>query len=234
MWPFVATLNLLLLSLLVVVTGCQTEEAKFESGPPGAGNSTPASAAPASALSKALAAAPTTPAATNAPKSEGLVLHEGDTVRITFPGASTLDMLEKIRTDGKISLKLMGEFQAAGLTPSVMEKELLRLYDRQLQTKEVTVTVESAAFPVYLSGAVLRPGKILSDRPLTVLEAIMEAGGFDSAKANLKKITVIRHEKGKTEHYKLNLKGVIQGQEDDKFNLKPSDIIFVPERFQWF
>jgi protein involved in polysaccharide export with SLBB domain len=69
---------------------------------------------------------------------------------------------------------------------------------------------------------------------MTPLEAIMEASGFDTAKANMKAVTVIRRENGHTEHHKLNLKRVLQGKETEDFELKPSDIIFVPERFSWF
>jgi polysaccharide export outer membrane protein len=115
-----------------------------------------------------------------------------------------------------------------------MEKQLILLYGPQLQTKEVSVSVISSAFPVYVTGAVLRPGKILSDRPLTALEAIMEAGGFDYTKANLKAVRVIRFHDGRTDHYLLNLKRVLNGQQSEQFNLKPSDILFVPEKFSFF
>jgi polysaccharide export outer membrane protein len=165
---------------------------------------------------------------------EPIVLHEGDVVRISFPGAPNLNTIQPIRRDGRIALQLVGEIQAAGLTPTALEKELLKLYGPQLQTKEVTVAVESSAFPVYVTGAVLRPGKILSDRPMTALQAIMEAGGFDYNKANLKKVAVIRHEGGRTEHFTLDMKGILEGHQSEQFNLKPSDIIYVPERFNWF
>jgi polysaccharide export outer membrane protein len=167
-------------------------------------------------------------------KPQEIVLHEGDVVRISFPGAPNLNTTQQIRRDGRIVLPLVGEFQAAGMAPSAMEKELLKLYGPQLQTKEVSVSVDSSAFPVYVVGAVLRPGKIMSDRPITALEAILEAGGFDNAKANMKKVTVLRHEAGRVDHYKLNLKGVLQGEDSEVFNLKPYDIIYVPERFSWF
>jgi polysaccharide export outer membrane protein len=167
-------------------------------------------------------------------KPDAIVLREGDIVRITFPGAPNLNAAQTIRRDGKIALQLVGEVQAAGLSPGTLEKELIKLYAPQLQTKEVNVTLESSAFPLYVTGAVLHPGKITSDRPLTALEAIMEAGGFDYAKANLKAVRVIRHEKGRTEHYVLDLKSVLRGEQNDPFNLKPADIIYVPERFTWF
>jgi len=174
------------------------------------------------------------PATQTEVKPESIVLREGDVVRISFPGAPNLNAVQTIRRDGRITLQLIGEVQAAGMTPSALEKELVKLYGPQLQTKEVNVAVESSGFPVYVTGAVLRPGKITSDRPLTALEAIMEAGGFDYAKANLKAVRVVRHEGGRTEHYKLDLKGVLQGEQNDPFNLKPADIIYVPERFSWF
>jgi polysaccharide export outer membrane protein len=162
------------------------------------------------------------------------VLHEGDSVRVSFPGAPNLNTVQQIRRDGIIALPLIGEFKAAGLTPADMEKELVKQYGSQLQTKEVNVAVESSAFFVYVTGAVLRPGRVISDRPMTALEAIMEAGGFDYNKANLKKVVVIRHENGNTQHQLLNLKKVLHGEKDEPFSLKRSDIIYVPERFAWF
>jgi polysaccharide export outer membrane protein len=170
-----------------------------------------------------------------APKSDVIVLREGDTVRITFTGAPTLNSVQRIRQDGRITLpENKGEFKAAGLTPPALEKELLQLYSPELQTKEVTVAVDASELPIYVTGAVLRPGKISSDRPLTAVEAIMEAGGPDFTKANLKKVRVIRTENGRTEHHILNLKDVLKGDANDQFKLKPADIVYVPERFSWF
>ena len=164
--------------------------------------------------------------------SESMVLREGDTVRISFPGSPTLNTVQQIRRDGKVSLALVGEFQAAGLTPVQMEKELVKLYAPQLVTKEVTVALESSVFLVYVTGAVLRPGKLLSDRPLTALEAVIDAG-VDYQKANLKSVVVIRRENGRDERHTLNLKKALQGSGGQPFYLKPSDIIFVRERFTW-
>jgi len=63
----------------------------------------------------------------------------------------------------------------------------------------------------------------------------MEAGGPDYAKANLKAVVVIRQEAdGKTHNYTVNLKSVMEGKQVEPFFLKPSDIVYVPERFAWF
>ena len=170
----------------------------------------------------------------SAPASDSLLLREGDTVRLIFPGAPNLNAVQAIRRDGKLALALVGEVQAAGLTPSDLEKKLLELYGPQLQTKELTVTLESSAFTVYVTGAILKPGRVVSDHPLTALEAISEAGGFDMNKADLTKIRVLRNDGKKTEYFSLNLKAYIAGKNTYIFHLKPSDIIFVPERFVWF
>ena len=96
------------------------------------------------------------------------------------------------------------------------------------------MSVESASFPIFVTGAAVRPGKIISDRPVTAIEAIMEAGGFDYAKANLKGVIIIRQEDGKLKNYNLNLKQAMQGKRSEPFYLKPSDIIYIPEKFTWF
>ena len=163
------------------------------------------------------------------------VLREGDSIKIAFPGAPNLDTTQQVRRDGKITLSLGGEIVAAGKTPADIEKEILKLYGDQLAVKQVVVTVTSSSYPVYVSGAVLRPGKILADRPMTVLEAIMEAGGFDQAKADLKKVKVLREFEGQTVSYTVDMSKVIKGVPGTKpFYLKPSDKIHVPQKFNWF
>jgi len=163
------------------------------------------------------------------------VLREGDSIKIAFPGAPNLDTTQQVRRDGKITLSLGGEIVAAGKTPDEIEKEVLRLHGGQLAVKQVVVTVTSSAYPIFVTGAVLRPGKISADRPMTLLEAIAEAGGFDHAKANLKKVTVLREFEGQTMSYTVDMRKVIGGDPSAKpFYLKPADKIHVPQKFNWF
>lgn len=178
--------------------------------------------------------APTETAVTAARTAEAFTLQEGDMVKISFPGAPNLDSAQTIRRDGKITLAMIGEVSAVGRTPTELEQELLKLYSSQLVTKEVSVMVVSSSYAVFVSGAVLRPGKIMADRPLTALEAVMEAGGFDSAKADMQAVKVVRQEAGGTKNYILNLKHVLDGKSNESFYLKRSDIIYVPEKFSWF
>jgi polysaccharide export outer membrane protein len=172
-----------------------------------------------------------TPAAVRA---EAEPLREGDILRIAFPGSPNLDTTQQIRRDGRISLPLIGDVQAATLTADQLQAGLVKLYAPQLSSKEVTVAVVSSTFPVYVTGCVLRPGKVESNQPLTALEAIMEAGGFDTARANLRDVHILRRENGVQMTYTLNLRTALQGQEKKPFFLKPSDIVFVPERFSMF
>jgi polysaccharide biosynthesis/export protein len=167
--------------------------------------------------------------------SEIITLREGDTVKIDFPGSANLDTTQQIRRDGKISLQLVGEVQASGLTPEELQDSLIKLYAPQIASKEITVSVESSTFPVFVTGAVVRPGKVLSDHPITALEAIMESGGFDYATANMRSVKIIRNENGVMKHYTVNLKRVLDGDKDQVlFYLKPQDIIYVSERFELF
>ena len=167
-------------------------------------------------------------------EAEVLVLREGDDVRISFPGAPNLDTTQRVRTDGRITLSMVGEVMAAGMTPSELEKKLLELYSTQLVSKEVTVTVVSSSFTVFVSGAVLKPGKIVSDHPISALEAVMEAGGFDGTKADMQAVRVVRIQDGVTKNYVVNLKLALEGGQSEPFYLKRSDIVYVPEKFSWF
>ena len=165
---------------------------------------------------------------------EIVALREGDILKITFPGTTGLDTTQQIRRDGKITLPLVGEVQAAGMSTEALQANLVKLYASQLASKEVVVTLATSTFPVFVTGSVIHPGKIVSDHPITALDAIMEAGGFDYTKANPKAVRVIRHDKDRVENFTLNLKLVMDGKENQSFYLQPSDIVFVPERFSWF
>ena len=218
-WAGPARAALCAMGVLAVAAGCQTAPPHSTTAPP--------QAAPASPVA-------TSNESTNSNKS--MVLKEGDTVKIAFPGAPNLDTIESIRIDGKITLQMIGEYDAAGKTPAAMEADLKRLYGSQLVNNEVSVTVQSAAFVVYVMGAVAKPGKVVSERPLTPLQALIEAG-VDDTKANLKAVQVIRTDSaGHTEKFKLNLHKVIHSKNEQMpdFTLKPYDVINVPERFNFY
>jgi polysaccharide export outer membrane protein len=174
------------------------------------------------------------PAQTAGSEPEAQTLREGDVLKIAFPGSPNLDTTQQVRRDGRISLAIIGEIIVTGMTPTDLEKDLAKRYSTQLLSSEVNVTVVSSSFSVFVTGAVLRPGKLQPDHPMTVLEAIMEAGGFDSTKADMRNVVVIRQEKGGTKNYSVDLKATLDGTSGASFYLKPSDIVYVPEKFSWF
>ena len=169
-------------------------------------------------------------------KYNSIILREGDVIKISFPGAPNLDNPAcQVRRDGKIALPEIGEVVAAGKSPADLEKELLKVAGDKLVVKQVSVTLSSSAYPVFVIGAVLRPGKVMADRPMSAFEAVMEAGGFDFARANTKVVSVLREgSDGQVTTFKLNLKATLDGKPTPPFYVKPSDVIYVREKFSWF
>jgi len=158
------------------------------------------------------------------------LLQEGDIVGITFQYSTNFNALQKITLDGVLNLESVGPVKAAGRTVVELQTELGRLYKPQVKDDVVTVKLISSPNSIYISGAVLKPGKVLMERPMTALEAIMEAGGFDPNRAKPSQVTVLRVEDGKQKMYRLNLKRVLQGQDKEPFYLRPFDIVHVPTK----
>jgi polysaccharide export outer membrane protein len=157
-------------------------------------------------------------------------LQEGDVVQVVFQGATNLNTQQRIQLDGTIQMQFIGPVPALGKTPTELQAELIKLYEPQLKLNEITVTVVSQASAIYVSGAVLRPGKLPYDRSMTVLQAIMEAGGYDPRRAKLSEVVVFRVENGLQMSYKLDLKRLLKGQDSGVFHLQPFDIVHVPEK----
>jgi protein involved in polysaccharide export with SLBB domain len=153
----------------------------------------------------------------------------GDVIRISFPAAPELNQTQKIAPDGTLSLPLVGEVAAGQKSVVQLQEDLARLYKPQLQDNEVVVTLESRAVPVVVSGAVGKPGKIIFERPATVLEAIMEAGGF-TPEADLRRVAVIRIVKGEHETQLFDLRPVLKGKPTPAVYCSGGDVIYVPER----
>lgn len=157
-------------------------------------------------------------------------LQPGDVVRVNFEGATNLNTVAKIQLDGSITMPFVGGVKFVDKTPAEVQADLLKLYEPQLKLTEITVTLVTPASCVYVNGAVLRPGKLPYDRSMTVLEAIMEAGGYDPKRAKLADVRVFRVENGLQMNYKLDLKRMLKGEDSGVFHLQPFDIIYIPEK----
>lgn len=158
----------------------------------------------------------------------------GDVIVVTFPGATNLNFTQPVRVDGFLHLDQSRQIPVLDKTAGAVKTNLLEVYGPEIAVKELNVVVESPGFSVFVSGAVLRPGKIAVNQRVSLLEAIMEAGGYDLNKADLKKVKVVRNEKGIQRVFVINLKKMIDSKYSNGFHLRPSDVVIVPERFVFF
>ena len=97
-----------------------------------------------------------------------------------------------VQPDGLISISLVQSIQAAGLTPAQLKMELEKRLKEYLEVPTVTVIIDAIqSYRVYVTGKVQKPGVIVSERPLTVLQALSLAGGFQEY-AKKDQITIVR------------------------------------------
>jgi polysaccharide biosynthesis/export protein len=168
---------------------------------------------------------PPIPAEAAASRPSG-ALAPGDEISVMFSGAPELNTKQKVQANGKVSLPTIGDVSASGRSITSFQSQLTSMYQAHLQDPTVIVSLESAAAGVYVSGEVLRPGKIPLDRPMTALEAVMEAGGFTKF-ANPKQVIVVRNEKGRNQRYVLNMNDALTGVDSRPFYVRPFDVIYV-------
>jgi len=167
------------------------------------------------------------PAEASASRPSG-VLAAGDEINVAFSGAPELNLKQKIQANGKVSLPTIGDVSAAGKSITSFQAQLTSLYQSHLQDPTVIVSLEAAAAGVYVSGEVLRPGKIPLDRPMTALEAVMEAGGFTKF-ANPKQVIVVRNQGGKNQRYVINMNDALAGADSSPFYVRTYDVIYVKQ-----
>lgn len=135
-----------------------------------------------------------------------------------------------VRSDGKISLPLIGEVQAAGKTPKELERDIAKGLRDYISEPEVTVIVqETKSRRFSILGQVQRPGSYLLNGDMRVLDAIATAGGFRDF-AKVKSIRILRQQaEGKQVSLPFNYKDVVRGTNPrQNVELQPKDTIYVP------
>lgn len=158
-----------------------------------------------------------------------VALLPGDVIEVKFFYTPDLDESQTVRPDGKITLQLIGEVEVEGKTPAELRDELLGLYATHLKAPEIAVVVRSLHDRcVFVGGQVMTPGIVEMPGKMTVLEAIMRAGGFDLREAEIRNVVVIRHRNGQRYGYSMDLKPALMGNENQPFYLGPKDIVYVP------
>jgi polysaccharide biosynthesis/export protein len=153
-------------------------------------------------------------------------LSPGDVIKLTFPAASDLNQSQKIRADGKVSLPMVGEVTAAGKRLVDFQNELTALYKPQLRNSDVVVSLESGTVTVVVSGYVNKPGKFSFDRPTTVFQAIMEAGGVNEY-GSLSNVHLVRIINGEQHTQVLNIRDAMSGKTTKVNYVKDGDVVYV-------
>jgi len=157
------------------------------------------------------------------------VIGPQDVVRIDVWKEPDISRTIPVRPDGKLSLPLLNDIQASGLTAVQLGKAIREGLTKYLTNPEVTVTVtEINSRRVYITGEVTRAGAFPLLPNMTVLQALSSAGGFTQF-AKLKGIYVLRNEAGKQMKLPFNYKEVVKGKnQDENILLQPGDVIVVP------
>jgi polysaccharide export outer membrane protein len=153
-------------------------------------------------------------------------LSPGDTIKASYSDETIPDQVQKIRRDGKVSLPLIGEVTAAGKRTIDFQNELVSRYEGQLENSEVVVTLESGLATVIVSGFANKPGTFSFDRPTTVYQAIMEAGGVsDYGSASNIHLTRMINGEQRTEIF--SLRPAIHGQPTKPKYVQDGDVIYI-------
>jgi polysaccharide export outer membrane protein len=176
-----------------------------------------------SASSVAKASAP------QAPADADYKIGPQDLLRVDVWKEPDISRTIPVRPDGKISLPLLNDVQAAGLTSMQLAGVIREGLTKYITSPQVTVTVtEINSRRVYCTGEVLKPGALSLLPNMTALQAISSCGGFTQF-AKVKGIYILRVEGGKQIQHPFNYKDVIKGKKpEDNILLQPGDVIVVP------
>ncbi|NPA95766.1 MAG: sugar transporter [Thermodesulfobacteria bacterium] len=161
----------------------------------------------------------------------GYIIRSGDELEIKFFYNPNLNEKQKVRPDGRISLQLVHDVPAAGLTTKELEKVLTQKYSNFLKEPEITVIVTSFdSQKIFVDGEVRTPGMIALGGYMDLMQAIASAGGLNDS-ALRSQILIIRRTGLKQPFIIVaDIGKVITGQDPSQnVALKPYDIVFVPK-----
>lgn len=152
-----------------------------------------------------------------------------DILRIDVWKEDQLTRTVPVRPDGKVTLPLMNDIQAEGLTPMQLAAVVSEGLKKYVNNPQVTVTItEINSRRIYVTGEVARAGAFPMLPNMTVLQALSGSGGFTQF-ARIKNIYVLRVENGKQVKHPFNYKEVVNGKNaEQNILLEPGDVIVVP------
>lgn len=156
-------------------------------------------------------------------------LRPGSVVEVRFYYTPELDVVQTVLPDGTVSLPLVGSYPAAGKSPRQVERELTMLYSRELLEPELSIIVQGLPHQaVAIGGEVENPGRLEMPDSITVLEAVLQAGGPLRASADVTRVVVVRETEGRRQGYLVDLGPALRGESAAPFYLHPQDMVFVP------
>jgi polysaccharide export outer membrane protein len=134
-----------------------------------------------------------------------------------------------VRPDGRISFPLVQDLQAAGIHPGELKASIEKELEHYLNAPSVTVIVDAIqSYRIFVVGKVQRPGPYMAEKPITVLQALAFAGGFQEF-ANESDMTIIRTIGDQSKVLNFNYKDVIKGRNSNQnIYLKSGDVVVVP------
>jgi protein involved in polysaccharide export with SLBB domain len=158
-------------------------------------------------------------------------LQPGDTLDIKFLYNPELNENVTIRPDGKISLQMIDETRAGGLTPAQLNEALTKSYSSQLKQPRITVIVKSfGGQRIYVGGEVNTPQTLTVIGKIDALQAIMNAGGFRPDAKPSSVMIISRDPDNRPVARRVDLKKVLNGAPStEDFTLKPFDVVYVPK-----
>ena len=157
------------------------------------------------------------------------VIGPDDVLTVVFWRDKDMTSDVTVRPDGKITVPLLNDVQAAGLSPDQLRAQLVEAASKLFEDPTVAIVVKAInSRKVFVTGNVGKPGVYMLSAPTTVLQMIATAGGLlEYAKA--KDIRIMRTETGKTVSLKFNYKDVSQGKKlEQNILLQPGDTVVVP------
>jgi polysaccharide biosynthesis/export protein len=181
------------------------------------------------ARNNAMPAEGATQAASAATADPAYVIGPEDMLDISVWKEPDVSRLVPVRPDGRISLPLINDVQASGLTPQQLAGMVSEKLHKYLNDPQVTVIVTAInSQRVFVVGEVLRAGAFPLLPGMTVLQALSSAGGFTTF-ADVKKIHVVRLKDGKQAELPFNYRDVLKGDNPSQnIKLEPGDTVVVP------
>ena len=163
------------------------------------------------------------------PTPADFVIGPDDVLTVVFWREKDMSGDVSVRPDGKISLPLLNDVQASGLTPEQLRVQLTEAASKFIEEPTVTVVVKAInSRRVFITGQVTKPGPYPLAGPTTVLQLIAMAGGVLEY-ADAKNIAILRTEEGRPVSFRFNYKDVSQRKNlKQNIELKPGDTIIVP------